>query len=67
MIQILLNLSYAIFIVYFHDVMVIGRSFTKHLEDLQEVSEKFCMADLKLKLENVFSLALRFVLRIFCV
>ena len=46
--------------VYFDSVMVIGRNFTEHLENLWEVFERFCQANLKLKPRSVFWPVVRF-------
>ena len=40
--------------VYLDDVMVIGRNFTEHLENLREVFRRFRQANLKLKPEKYF-------------
>ena len=40
--------------VYLNDVMVIGRNFTEHLDNLEEVFRRFWQANLKLKPEKHF-------------
>ena len=52
--SVLMGLSRSSCMVYLDDVMVIGRNFTEHLENLREVFRRFRQANLKLKLEKWF-------------
>ena len=52
--SVLMGLSRSRCMVYLDDVMVIGRNFTEHLENLQEVFGRFCRANLRLKPEKCF-------------
>ena len=51
---VLVGLSQSQCMVYFDDVMVIGRNYTKHLENLREVFDKFHQPNFKLKPEKCF-------------
>ena len=51
---VLMGLSRSCCMVHLDDVMVIGRNFTEHLENLQEVFGRFYQANLKLKPEKCF-------------
>ena len=52
--SVLMGLSRSRCMVYLDDVMVIGRNFTEHLENLWEVFGRFRQANLKLKPEKCF-------------
>ena len=52
--SVLMGLSRSRCMVYLDDVMVIGRNFTEHLENLREVFGRFRQANLKLKPEKYF-------------
>ena len=52
--SVLMGLSRSRCMVYLDDVMVIGRNFTEHLENLREVFGRFRQANLKLKPEKCF-------------
>ena len=52
--SVLMGLSQSRCMVYLDDVMVIGRNFTEHLENLWEVFGRFRWANLKLKPEKCF-------------
>ena len=52
--SVLMGLSRSRCMVYLDDVMVIGRNFTEHLENLREVFGRFRQANLKLKPEKFF-------------
>ena len=52
--SVLMGLSRSRCMVYLDDVMVIGRNFTEHLENVWEVFERFRQANLKLKPEKCF-------------
>ena len=52
--SVLMGLSRSRCMVYLDDVMVIGRNFTEHLENLREVFGRFRQANLKLQPEKCF-------------
>ena len=49
-----MGLSRSSCMVYLDDVMIIGRIFTEHLENLREVFRRLRQANLKLKPEKCF-------------
>ena len=47
--SVLVGLSRSCCMVYLDNVLVVGKNFTEHLNNLREVFDRFCIANLKLK------------------